>query len=161
MAETFLTPPFLVDPGLSPPDSPAYPGIAILFDGTLRARGKDRDGLTADGPVPGDWKPYLLEVPLDCPGGSPPATAEGWYALLWAADAVAAAAYRGDPEALGRAADACYGIELRTSLPECAWRDLAYARARVAGAWGGRAAGGRLLLVVPKDKRDDVTGALK
>lgn len=113
-----------------------------------------REGLTFDGPVLDTaWlKGALVVLPhpllncLDLTGRE----AEGWL-LCQYADDVRAAVMSRDIEKLGRAMDATWGVERRfASL----WKnDIAYAQARIAGAFGGRPCEAGLVMVVPPEKR--------
>jgi hypothetical protein len=148
---TFLTPEFLVDPARRPP-FPSWAGIGLfLRDGSVWARGLARDGLVADG-VLCDAPPCLLAFPgVTGPGFDGPPQGAAYWHCLWPAERAAKAARSGDWEAAGRNLDGAYGAE-REHLPPDRARDLAYAAARSAGAWGGRVSPAGMVLLCPPER---------
>jgi hypothetical protein len=153
------TPPFegfcTGDVALTPPwlcgDPPLFAPGAVLFrrgNGLVR-RDHDAAGQSTEACCPAGWFPHLtlFRLPGDAPP-SPTPPAGKLAPLAPAAAAALAAARLGRWEGLGRAADAGWGRE-RLLWPDDPARDDLYAALRLAGAWGGRAAGGLLSLWHP------------
>lgn len=156
----FLTPPFLVDPAARSEGGP-WVGVALSYaEGVLLGHGMDRQGKVWCGPVvlprPEEVSRHLLVIP-----GTPPAEGaakpppDAWWLALEAVERAHKAARLGRWEEFGKYVDRAYAVE-RGLLEPSQKRDLAYAAARSAGAWGGRPAGGGLVLVAPENLHETI-----
>lgn len=105
----------------------------------------------------------VLCLELPSPAGEAGPAGVGWMAALANIVPATRAALAADWERFGGHLDKTFAAE-REFLPPDGRRDLAYAAARTAGAYGGRVGEGWLAVVIPRDKeaaiREAVTNIL-